>query len=621
MARSSTMRLLLANHPGASDNTGRMRFPRLRTRGFLALSAVLVAAAVVLAGWLTGAFFERRLLRYEEDHAATVVLNQARQHLTARHFEAGSPAAREGFQEFMQGLPGVFRVKAFDPAGLIVWSNEERLIGQVFPENAYLKAALAGRLTTVIEEPRRAEHVFERDRGYVAEAYVPIAFIEGTAPSGIVETYRDMTDVMQDLAQARRTIWSVGAAIGALLYTALVLVVRQAAAGELRAITQLERQNQELAALQGFSQSVLGPMELAGLGQRIVESAGRGLGLSRTALYRSGGDGALTLLAAWPDRLRPAEAPRPVAQDALARREGIERAPLLAIPIFTQKGTAHLFIAETVGAPGSRDPLDRGTLDIMLREASVALANVELFGEIREAHERLAAILAGIADRLVIIDRDMRVAWMNDAAAAELGAGAIGRACFELAGASPEACEGCPALRTMQTGRVEHGVRSERSPSGRTVYFDLIAAPLRDASGQVDRVIEVSRDITELVEMEERLKHANRELLDAQALLIEKERLAAIGQVVVGLHHAILNPVAGALGALQVLRQADRDRPERVEALAAAEAEMRKIEALVKRLPDLRRADDAPYVGGTTMVDFTRAWPPDTPTPSREHRP
>jgi signal transduction histidine kinase len=103
------------------------------------------------------------------------------------------------------------------------------------------------------------------------------------------------------------------------------------------------------------------------------------------------------------------------------------------------------------------------------------------------------------------------------------------------------------------------------------------------------------------------LQRANEALRDAQVRLVEKERLAAAGQVVVGLHHEILNPLTGVVGALQVLKQDGIARPEKALALAEAEAEIRKIERLIRRLPTLRRAAGTPYVGGTTMLDLERS--------------
>ena len=108
-----------------------------------------------------------------------------------------------------------------------------------------------------------------------------------------------------------------------------------------------------------------------------------------------------------------------------------------------------------------------------------------------------------IADRMVIVDRRMRIVWMNTVAEGEVGP-VVGRPCFEVLGDGAGECERCPAVRTFVGGHVERGVRTVRGVDGRTRYLDLISAPLRDDTGQVYQVLEVARDVTELVEMEER---------------------------------------------------------------------------------------------------------------------
>ena len=167
-----------------------MRFHPGRFRGFLLLSAALIAAVVVTAGMVVGTFFERHVMAQEEAQAAEIVRNQAHQHLIPGNFDLAEGSALEhqkNFEEFLQGLPGVFRLKAFHPTGRIVWSNEPRLIGMRFPDDTYVQAALSGRVTTVLEKPSRAEHVFERNHRYVAEVYVPVGFPGSAGVIGVVE--------------------------------------------------------------------------------------------------------------------------------------------------------------------------------------------------------------------------------------------------------------------------------------------------------------------------------------------------------------------------------------------------------------------------------------------------
>lgn len=469
-----------------------------RFHWFLLVSAVLIATVVVMAGLVVGRFFERNALAHEQEDTARIVETQTRQHLTPADFTLPRSRGGEVFESFLLELPEVFRIKVFDSTGRIVWSDEPRLVGMAFPDNPYLARALNGEVVTVLEEPKRAEHLYERTKGYVAEAYVPIRFPGSPSVIGVIETYKDLTAFLLGIRRTQRLIWGFTGGMGLFLYLALAFVVWRASINEQRALRRLEAQNRE----------------------------------------------------------------------------------------------------------------------------------------VREAHERLAAILAGVADRMMIVDREMRIVWMNAASAEALGPaeGALGLPCFRVLGGEPEACQSCPAVRTFLSGMVGRGVRAQRLPTGEVRYLDLVTAPLRDASGQVHQVLEVARDITELVEMEERLKQsaarleeshasllgkadelerANRALQDAQAQLVEKERLAAVGELVVGLHHAILNPLTGILGVLQLLRPEGTIRPETAEALVEAEAEIRRIEQLIRGLPALRRATGAPYVGDTKMLDLEHSEPED----------
>jgi PAS domain S-box-containing protein len=384
----------------------------------------------------------------------------------------------------MAELPGVFRVKVYDREGRIVWSDEPRLVGRVFPDNAYLSRALMGEVTLAIRVPREAEHLYERPWGYVAETYVPIVLPRHVGLVGVIEAYQDVTVGMLDLHRTQRRIWGFVGGAGLLLYVALALVVRNAWANERCAIHRLEARNRELTRLQHST---------------------------------------------------------------------------------------------------------------------------------RDAHERLAAILSGVADRMVIVDREMRVVWLNAAAAEAVGTGrtAVGRPCYEVFDAQREACEGCPVTRAFVSGRVERGIRKRRLPDGALEYLDLVSAPLHDATDGVHQVLEVARDITgleksnaELRAKTVELERTNQALREAQAQLVAKERLAAVGEVAVSLHHAILNPLTGLLGVLQALKEGLLAPAARTGALAQAEAEAHKIEQVIRQLATLDRAADTPYVGRIAMLDL-----------------
>jgi len=592
---------------------------------FLLGTAVLISAAIVSSGLLIGPFFERHILAHEQDHMALEVVAESRQHLTAADFEPAT--ARAGiFHDLLRTLPGVSSIEAFDRAGRIVWSSDERTIGRTLGDDPYLARALAGEVTSLLDGT--TEHTMK--------TYVPITLPGSAGLTGVILTSKAFTHVILGMRHTQRLILGVAGAMGLLLYLAFGLLAWRASLAERRAIGRLEVQNRELMLIQQFTHSLLSSLDPGQLADQMVKSIGIGLGLSCASLYQVGGSFELRLIADWraPGAGARTSPGADSVREAIGARRAVVRAATVVAPLFIPSNVppgvdvsgppgTYLFVS----AFGRHLDIEPVLLDIMLDEASIALAHAGLFAAIQQAHEHLAAVLAGIADRMVILDRELHLVWMNGVATELYGRRKLGTPCFEALGAG-ECCAECPALRTFRTGKVERGIRTERLPGGAVRHLDLVTAPLLDGSGSVHQVLEVARDITELVELEERLKRsasrleeshaallvktrelqaANEALGRAQAQLVEEERLGAVGEVVVGLHHSILNPLAGILGALQVLKQEGLDSPKREEAFGQAEAEIHKVEQVVRGLSALRRVAGTPYVGKATMLDLERS--------------
>lgn len=145
--------------------------------------------------------------------------------------------------------------------------------------------------------------------------------------------------------------------------------------------------------------------------------------------------------------------------------------------------------------------------------------------------------------------------------------------------------------------------------------FDFILKPfdVDTIRHRVSQALERRRLVLANAALLTKLVEVNEALRRAQAQLVEKERLAAVGEVVVTLHHAIMNPLAGILGVLALLKTDDLSPVARAEACTEAEGEIRRIEEVVRRLLALRRAASTPYVGSTTMLDLG----PSPPAPDR----
>src|SRR5205807_4874755 len=76
--------------------------------------------------------------------------------------------------------PDVVRVKIWTPAGRILYSDEPRLIGDVFPlEPEERDAIRAGKVAAAVSDLSKPENRFERSHGKLLEVYLPVHAADG----------------------------------------------------------------------------------------------------------------------------------------------------------------------------------------------------------------------------------------------------------------------------------------------------------------------------------------------------------------------------------------------------------------------------------------------------------
>ncbi len=116
---------------------------------------------------------------------------------------------------------------------------------------------------------------------------------------------------------------------------------------------------------------------------------------------------------------------------------------------------------------------------------------------------------------------------------------------------------------------------------------------LQRALLRLAEAVQAERAVTQQRVLE--LKVANDRLVRAQAELLANDRLATVGKLAAGVAHEVGNPLAGILGYLSVLQSRARAQPEIGEMAKAIEAEVTRIDQIVRSLLDLGRpARDKP---------------------------
>lgn len=193
-------------------------------------------------------------------------------------------------------------------------------------------------------------------------------------------------------------------------------------------------------------------------------------------------------------------------------------------------------------------------------------ADAELLG-------RIAPILLYRSPGLVaLLDRERRVLGHSRRFAEIFGASDGATPCYVLYKDLSAPCPECYIADIFEDGQErttrEHGV----DRSGEEVCFDAEAVPVLGEDGRVCYVLQVARDVTRLLELEQGLDQA--------------QRLAAVGLTVAGLAHTIKNILAGLEGGMYVvdsgIRKGDAGRLE--GGWEMVQKYIEQVTALVKNL-------------------------------------
>ncbi|MFN3740441.1 MAG: PAS domain S-box protein [Thermodesulfovibrionales bacterium] len=149
-----------------------------------------------------------------------------------------------------------------------------------------------------------------------------------------------------------------------------------------------------------------------------------------------------------------------------------------------------------------------------LKDFSEGLALRE---EIRLSRDYLETIMNSIQDELLVIDRDFRVIKANDAVKKRIGVNPEGKFCYSISHLLEKPCDEnkdtkCPVRMVFNTGRPFVTEHEHKDASGKDHVYEIIAYPVTGEEGNIEDVIEFTRDITEKKFIEEELRKKNREL-------------------------------------------------------------------------------------------------------------
>jgi PAS domain S-box-containing protein/putative nucleotidyltransferase with HDIG domain len=126
---------------------------------------------------------------------------------------------------------------------------------------------------------------------------------------------------------------------------------------------------------------------------------------------------------------------------------------------------------------------------------------------LNKTEQEKAIILDSITEHVAYCDTNMSILWANRSVAEAFGVSPeqlIGRHCYDVGFNRKSPCEGCPIIETIKTGQSQVGEMT--TAAGRIWY--LRGYPVRNSVGNIEGVVQVSTDITELKKTEEALRES-----------------------------------------------------------------------------------------------------------------
>jgi len=136
------------------------------------------------------------------------------------------------------------------------------------------------------------------------------------------------------------------------------------------------------------------------------------------------------------------------------------------------------------------------------------------------------------------------------------------------------------AVEAAVAGETGHFTGFFRNPRGEAKWWDVLISPIRDAHGKTERLLAVSRDVTERRELEDSLVARAAEL--ARADRSKDEFLAMLA-------HELRNPLAPLRNAAEILRTADAGADAAEEAQHILTRQLENMSRMIDDLLDVSR--------------------------------
>ena len=202
---------------------------RFAVYSFLCIGLMSGVLWLIVSHYLIGQILER-----EWKSTAQMVRGDVRKFLEDYDFKAQDRKSVGhkfvALLDYMRLSPEIVRFKVYNPKGVVIWSDDKRLVGKSFNENVQLRKALQGAVISNLGAWDERENLYEsKPFSTVVQVYVPIYSDNQQELLGVFEAYRRADSIFAHIREARFVVLLGAVGGGLLVYLSLLVIVRQAA--------------------------------------------------------------------------------------------------------------------------------------------------------------------------------------------------------------------------------------------------------------------------------------------------------------------------------------------------------------------------------------------------------
>ena len=127
-------------------------------------------------------------------------------------------------------------------------------------------------------------------------------------------------------------------------------------------------------------------------------------------------------------------------------------------------------------------------------------------------HEFVEALTDAVGDGITVLGTDLKIVYQNRVVKALYG-DRVGEKCFVAYRNLEEPCDHCLVLDVLKDGKIRSGIQDVRLANGEILIVEFSSAPLRDSDGNITGAVEVVRDVTRQVRLQEECRTLRREMV------------------------------------------------------------------------------------------------------------